>query len=490
MCLSFIIGVFLSSFFEISDKLTLVLLILGISVFVVFYRHQKTALCGLLFILFSIGLLRHQTVYFKARNNEIIDYFGTKQTISAVVVKEPVVKENVLNLTLGELNVINENQKAPVDGRILLISSRYPEYSYGDILEVRGIIYEPQELEEFNYKDYLLKDRVYGLASFSEIRVLGNKADNSFNFKILKGILSFKEKLSESVYRNLSPPYSSILGAMILGDKSRLSKELKDKLNASGLRHITAISGMHVVILTGILMSLFLGLGFWRHQAFYLSIFFIFIFVLMTGVQVSAIRAGIMGSLFLLAQKFGRKSTSFITVVFVGSLMLFLNPLLLRYDVGFQLSFLAVLGIILFGDVLEKRLRFIPLQKVINLRSNLSITFSAQVFTLPILIYNFGTISLVSLISNILILPILYWIMIFGFISGFLGIIWGFLGWISSFFSWFFLGYMVLVIDFFSKSWFQINIGYVSWVWLFVFYLILGFIVWLIKRREKLNFMV
>ncbi|MEK7664788.1 MAG: ComEC/Rec2 family competence protein, partial [Patescibacteria group bacterium] len=113
-----------------------------------------------------------------------------------------------------------------------------------------------------------------------------------------------------------------------------------------------------------------------------------------------------------------------------------------------------------------------------------STTFAAQIFTMPIMVYNFGNISFVSPITNILVLPIVYWLMIFGFLSSVLGTIFQFLGWIVSMPCWIFLFYFVKVIDIFSQPWAIKNIENVSWLWLAASYLLLGFIVRFLNKTE------
>jgi len=308
---------------------------------------------------------------------------------------------------------------------------------------------------------------------------------NQGNFAYAK-ILEFKNKLRESIYQNISPPQSSILGALILGDKKQISEELKQKLNVAGVRHITAVSGLHVAVLTSILMTLLIGLGFWRQQAFYFTIIFIIIFIIMTGLQPSAIRAGIMGGLFLLAQHLGRMNTSSRTIVFAAALMLAQNPLLLKLDVGFQLSFLAMMGIIYFLPIFQNFLKKIP--NFFQLRSLLSMTLSAQVFTLPILIYNFGYLSLVSPITNVLIVPLLPYIMGLGFIFGIAGLIFQPLGWLLSLPCWLILTYSLKIIDILSQPW-AFKTLEVSWIWLVISYSILGLITWRLQENQKLKFL-
>lgn len=417
-------------------------------------------------------------------NSELRKYndLGRNVTLIGVVIKEPDVREKSTKLTLRTENLL-EAGPLTASGNVLLTVNKYPQYQYGDRLKVVGELKSPsQDIEGFNYKNYLKKDGIYSLVNFPEIELIEKNQGNPLFAKIL----TFKEKLKEIIYQNLSPPQSSILGAIILGDKKQLSEGLKTKLNVAGLRHVTAVSGLHVTVLSSILMSFLIWLGFWRKQAFYFAIFLIALFVLMTGLQASAVRAGIMGGLFLFAQYLGRLNTSSRTIVFAAAVMLAFNPFLLGLDVGFQLSFLAILGIIYLLPTFQNWLRFIPWE---NPKSILSMTFSAYLFTLPILIYNFGYVSLVSPITNLLVVPFLYWIMLFGFIFGLAGMIFQPLALILSFPVWLLLTYLTKVIDWFSEiPWSSLGLENVHWAWLIAAYLILGLIIWLKKEGERLKF--
>jgi competence protein ComEC len=210
----------------------------------------------------------------------------------------------------------------------------------------------------------------------------------------------------------------------------------------------------------------------------------------MIGAPASAVRAGIMGGLLLLAQHLGRLSQATRAVVFASTFMLFLNPLLLRLDVGFQLSFLAILGIIYLQPTFSNLFKKIPNPKIFPVRTTLSTTIAAQIFTLPILVYNFGYIPLISLPANILIVPFLAPITILIFIFGISGMIFWGLGYILSWPTWLSLTYITKVVDFFSQiSWASLTLKNVHWIFLIISYLILGFIVWRLTEREKLKFL-
>ncbi len=466
-CLSFIGGIFLNSIVFISQLNLLGLLIAGISLVSVFWKYQKLAVIGFSILFLVLGIYHYQAALLKIVANELQKYNDKNSPVVLIglVSAEPDTREDNQKLTI---------KPEGIEGKILVTTNLYPSYRYGDKLKIKGELKTPKEFEDFNYKDYLAKEGIYSVIYWPEIELIGREQGNF----IYSQILSFKEKLREGIYQNISPPQSLILGAIILGDKKRISSEWKEKLNLAGIRHLTAVSGMHVAILTSILMTLLIGLGLWRGQAFYLAIIFITFFIIMTGLQPSAVRAGIMGGLFLLAQYLGRKGVSSRLLVFTGAVMLIQNPLLLRLDVGFQLSFLAMLGIIYLSPIFQKYLGNI-----------LALTLSAQVFTLPILIYNFGYFSLVAPFTNVLIVPFLPFLMSLGFIFAVSGVIWQSLGWVLSFPAKLLLIYLTKIVDWFSSfSWSAYHLD-ISWIWLLVAYLVLGLVTWRITEKQKLKFL-
>ena len=436
---------------------------------------------GFCILFLVLGIWRYQSVELgtKRGNNELrkLNDSGQKIALIGMVLKEPDVREKIIKLTIQPENI---------NGKVLVTTHRYPEYHYGDKLKIAGKLEAPPIFEEFNYRDYLLKDEIYSVMSWPEITLLGQ----GFGNPIIKTLFSFKNKFKETVQKFISPPQLGILEALIFGDESEIPKDLKDRLNLTGTRHIAAVSGMNITIVSALLLNLLLLLGFWRDQAFYLSVVLLVLYILMIGAPASAIRAGIMGILFLTAQHFGRLSTASRAVVFALALMLALNPLLLRLDVGFQLSFLAMMGIIYLQPAFLNFFKKIPNPKFFPLKTTLSTTLSAQIFTLPILIYNFGRMSLLSPIANLLIVPFLAPVTIFIFLFGIAGIVFSPVGFIFSWLVWLSLTYIIGVVDLFSKiSWASLTIENVHWIWLAISYLVLGLIVWRFQESQKLKFL-
>ncbi len=470
------------------------LLILGILLVSVLWKYKKIVVLGfcLLFLLF--GAWRTD------KAQDIPEFQEGKVVLEGVVIEEPDIRESNTKLTIEIKDW----------GRVLVSTRRYPEYNYGDKLKISGNLEIPQEFPDFNYQGYLAKEGIYAVVWQPEIELLASNQGNIVYAKILW----FKNKLRRVIFQNLSPPHSSILAAIVLGDKARISQEWKDKLNIAGVRHITSISGMHIVILSWILMWLALSLGLWRNQAFYFSIALLILFIIMVGAPASAVRAGIMGGLLLLAEKIGRMRQASRALVIAAFFMLVQNSLLLKFDVGFQLSFLATLGIIYLTPVFQHWLykltgfigsvfvsfwrRFTPetAQQTKpkqryggGLVKLLSMTLAAQVFTFPLLVYNFGYFSVVAPLSNLLLVPVVPYVMGAGLVFVLFGLIASPLAWLLSLPVWLLLNYMVKIVDWFSQiPGASLNLE-ISWIWLVAAYPVLAVFSFYLARKQRWRFL-
>ncbi len=206
-------------------------------------------------------------------------------------------------------------------------------------------------------------------------------------------------------------PEAAVFDGMVLGYDKNIPASLKDIYNITGTRHILAISGMNISIVSLMLMSFGLALGLWRRQAFWLALAGIIAFVLLVGSPPSAVRAGLMAGIVLWARNHGRLFLAWRPLVLAAFFMVLLNPRLLIFDIGFQLSFLAVAGILYFKNFWDHVFGWLPVKLA---RELLSLSFAAQITTWPIILYNFGTFSLVGPIANIFVVPLLNPIMLLG----------------------------------------------------------------------------
>ncbi|HEA84380.1 MAG TPA: ComEC family competence protein [Candidatus Wildermuthbacteria bacterium] len=462
--LGFVGGVILSALVDIGQLVMLALLILGIFLVTLFWKRSKVLVVGIVMLFALLGIWRYSVA--DVFLQDVALSFGVEISSTMKVAEEPDIGAEYTDLV-----VQSRSQK----GRILLRVPKYPKYYYGDVLSVAGVLTEPPVLEGFDYKKFLSSKGIYAIIFHPKIELL-QRGEGNFIFLI-------KERFRGVINKHLPPPHSEILSAMILGDKGRMSDSLKEKLNITGVRHITAVSGMHVAILSGIVLSLLLGLGLWRAQATILAALFIGLFVMLTGFQPSAIRAGLMGGLVLFSQNMGRVNVGVRILVFVAVLMLLFNPLLIE-DVGFQLSFLAVLGITLLLSFTRELIRFVP--DAFQLRDVLGMTIAAQIFTMPLLVWYFGGFSVISLLTNLLIVPLLPFVLGLGFLFMLAGVVWAGFGYLLFLPVFFLLDYIVRVINIAS----QIPGAFLSssilfWVVLVLGYAALGYVVW---KRSKDTF--
>lgn len=292
--------------------------------------------------------------------------------------------------------------------KILITNNLQPAYSYGDLIQINGKIQRPAIIQDFDYPAYLARFKIYLVSYKPHIKLLAIRQGNVF----LQGIYSIKMKFAEVIKRGIPEPESSLFAAMVFGIKTKLPAEVAADFSRVGLTHIMAISGQNMTIIAGLLMNFALALRLSRRQAFWLASAFLIIFTVLIGLPASAVRASIMSFLVLWAMSQGRLNRGTNAVVLAAVVMLIINPRLLRDDIGFQLSFLAVLGLIYVSPVFEKIFRWLP--EALEIRSSIAMTLSAQVFSLPIIIHNFNTLSLVSPLANVLVLPVFSFLLTLG----------------------------------------------------------------------------
>ncbi len=483
-CFSFIAGIVLNSFFgrffypAVGIFIFLVLLAAffkkpGLSFFILF---------GLLF--FSAGFLKNQRANDFILNNPLKSRYLENSQINfeGTVLSQTVFKSGYQQITLSVYKVNNEPIKN--NGKVLITTNRYPEYFYGDSLFVSG---EPElapVFEGFNYRDYLYGQGVFLTLAWPQIRVLATHQGNGLK----EMVLSFKSSMEAALSKMLSPPHLGFLEALLFGDESNISSAYKEKLNLTGTRHIAAVSGTNLTIIVFIVLNFLLFLGLWRQTAIIVSLVLIVFYVLMVGAPASAVRAGIMAGLYLLAQLLGRHNFSGHSLLAAATLMLAFNPRLLLTDIGFQLSFLAMAGLVYIQPILAKR--FGGQNLFSGLKGIFVATLSAQIMVWPILIYNFGQVSFTGLLANVLIVPLLAPATILGFLAAFSGLIFFPLGRIISWFCYFLVGFIIKVVDWLylwqSAS---LKVSNLSPFWLLFLYSLLVFWIWRASEKEKMAFL-
>ena len=232
-----------------------------------------------------------------------------------------------------------------------------------------------------------------------------------------------RQNITRRISANLPGDDGILIAGMLYGERG-MSAAAQEAFRRAGLTHLIAVSGSNFSIIVTLVSSILLGLGINRKQSFKLTTLIMVIFVAFVGFSSSVLRAAVMGWVVLLSRRVGRLPRIWHVITLSACILCLLDPWVLAYDVGFALSFLATIGLIIWTKYFDKLLFFLP--TLGGVREAAATTFSATLMTLPYMAFYFERMSLAGLLTNCLAVPIVPWTMLFGFISA----IWGHLaGW-------------------------------------------------------------
>ncbi len=349
-----------------------------------------------------------------------------RATVTGVVLRPPDERDTRLRVRLqAESLALGGEDPVPVSGRALFTIDRYPGVRYGDRVAVRGTLEAPPVFEGFDYREYLARRSVHTMIQQPEVRVLERQAGAWF----WQGLFAVRLQAQEVIARLLPEPEAGLLTGILLGVESGIDPDLYDEFNRTGVSHIIVISGFNITVIAGLMTAIFARiLG--PKRAFWPVVASIVLYVLLVGADAVVMRAGLMGILVVWATYLGRQSTAVISLFAAGLLMTLANPLTL-WDVGFQLSFVATFSLILFATPMTKRFEAAVRQRLPAgiaptligfLNDALIVTLAATVLTLPLIAYYFGRVSIVSPLTNLLVLPVQPPVMIWGGLAVIVGL--------------------------------------------------------------------
>ncbi len=434
-------------------------------------RKKWFLFLNIIFIIsiFIIGF--NETIF--DRDNSLSNYHDNQVIILGMVCEETDQGVDNQKLTICVRAIKLDNETKMVSGRVLVSLGLYPSYNYGDFLLIKGYLKKPIRFEDFKYDRYLARYHIYSVIYYPQIK----KDEGKLNLreKMMLKLFKFKWSLKEMIDRNLPEPEAGLANAVLLGYKRTVEKEDMEIFSRVGLSHMIAISGSHITIMSAMIINLFVGLGLNRKRALVFVWIFLVLYPLITGLQASAVRSAIMGAFGFLSIYSIKKIPIFNCLIFSASLMLLFNPKLLRDDVGFQLSFLAVLGIIYLYPIGEKIIGKRIKNKVIkSVWDVTNLTLVSQIITLPILLINFNQLSIISPLANILVLWVFSMLLAGLIIAIFFSFI---LPWFSLIFFWpiyLLLKFVFLISNYLANiSWAAMDVNNFTWFKGIIYYLVL-----------------
>ena len=375
---------------------------------------------------------------------------GQKLELETRLSEEPVIK-----FGKQQIGVTSSN-----GNKITIITGLKPQLQYGDRIKVSGII---------SQKSY--NGRIFSSLNNPDIQI--DNSDQNF----LTGAATAIRRFAKSFYKENLPPISaSLLMGIVFGGNQGMPDKFMQDLRSSGVVHVIAASGMNVTFVASALIAI-LGAVLKRQIALTIAIFGIIFYAFLAGFEPSIVRASIMAIIAFSARLFGRQNLAFISILITGWLMLFISPYLIT-DIGFQLSFLATLGILLIKPVFPHKGNILV--------EDLGTTISAQIATIPILLAIFGNYGALSIVVNGLVLWTVPILMIFGSLALLLGFIFAPIGQLFLYLSLPILLFFENTVRYFGSLGWSLTVPPLSKAFWVGYYLLLaGLILFIRGKRSK-----
>lgn len=447
----YIIGILIGLYLNVSIVFLCICHII-IFIFLCLYNVDKKWIAFLSFVLIGCIYVNVLNKDYETRYANISE----EVNIKAVIVSEPIDKDYKNTYTV-KVEEINGDKKYKNTKLLLDIkkSALKEELQFGDEIEIIGKLKKPngaRNYKGFDYKQYLKSKKIYGTISLTDYEIISkNKID-----VISKMINSIQNNMKSNINKILNEEEAALCIGILVGDREAISEQTENNFKKSNLTHMLAVSGSHI---TYIINALAILLGKTNKKiAKIFTIFILIFFMALTGFTSSVIRACIMGILVLLASIMYRRPDTINNLGISSFIILLFNPYAIC-DVGFLLSYCGTIGIVLLGDKITngmyrslselKKITFFNKNIVIEEKNtkkqfannikkesniiinkiakyiimSFSITLSANLIIIPVMAYNFSTISFTFWISNILAAPIMEVVTILGFIIYFISII-------------------------------------------------------------------
>jgi competence protein ComEC len=399
IAISFAAGILIASEFSISAQAMDIFLGLCATAFALsfFCNNNKTALMALFLFCAGLGALRLGN---SMAPNQYAGLMDDKQQLEGYITKDVDLRSTEQLITFTPKGFSQD---------ILITAPLTQTFFYGDWIVVEGKPALAKNYGDFDYQKYLERFNVYAVMSYPKFKLLKSHQLNPVKEFLLKIKAAFIKRTNEL----LPEPQSSLSIGILIGGHANMPQDIVDNFSKTGVSHIIAVSGFNITIIIYALASLAYLVG--RRASFWLALGTIAGFVIITGASASVLRAAIMGFLLLVALNIGRQYSVVPALFFAALVMLILNPKILFWDVGFQLSFAATLGIIFFMPKFTELAKKLP--EFGPVKSLVLTTISAIIATLPLILFNFGVLSLSAPLVNVLILPAVPLTMLFGFLT-------------------------------------------------------------------------
>lgn len=457
LCIFLLLGAAIRVFFGSPDSLAfyylIPLLICTVAVAVFFLPQRLHSGAAICFMGLALGFWRAESFN---RASEYKNWYGQKVIIRAQVQNDPEIswgaplgktiydgmtpgsatngmtqggarRINITQLVLRPESGYSQNIKATLFG--------HKKFNYGDKLLIKGTLREPKMREagsrlgrdlgdglikglassvpnagseDRNYLEHLHSKNIYAELRPTETVVTEHSMANPIIYYSIKA----KHFMFGKIAATLPPAPAGLLIALITGNRTYMDPKTISEFNLSGTAHMIAVSGYK---LTLVIIALEHSTAYFSKKwVIAVSSLFSIFYATIAGFAPAVLRAVVMSFLYVLARFHGRKYSLLNALIFTAAVLVFLDPLILKYDLGFILSFGGILGIIFFSPLLKPLFERIP--NYFGIKEIFISTVSAQLATTPIIILYFGRFSLIAPLANLLVVPLLAPCIILGYL--------------------------------------------------------------------------
>lgn len=403
--ISYLFGLFLASFFNVRQNLIIVISVFLISLILFLTFKSKRALISIVSVPIMIAMCSN-VAYTKFCYNKIVSYDNQNVSFSGKIIDISEKSSDKVLLTVK--GKINEKTGAKI-----VVYTDMTEMDYDDRISFEGTMQKPENSVSFSSEDYYKPNGIY-LSCFDA----DNLKVSHDSFSLRRYIMHYRDYLFDEINRILPGDEGAFIGAMLCGDKSEMSQSVKLSLYRTGIGHIFAVSGTHLVIITSIILILLNALKFNRITRFIVLEIFIAVFIVFSGASASVMRAGLMLTIVYASDLFHRRSDTLNTLGLCAVLLTAFDPYLIR-NMSFVLSMSGAFSIGVAAPIVIRACRFKG--KFISFKKNAVTLLTLSLCMFPISVFCFNEVSLISPLANMILIPICSFALVLTVIVAFAG---------------------------------------------------------------------
>ncbi|MDB5238341.1 MAG: hypothetical protein JWM46_611 [Candidatus Kaiserbacteria bacterium] len=487
----FLTGVFVRSFVALSWPFAALCVLLGIVAALFAYLDRTHIRAIIIFsvacVAFGAGILR-MDMGTRTGDPHLTAYIDKKVTIEGVVSAEIDERETGARVSVRAERLVVGSTIISVASGVLVLAQPHAPVAYGDVVRATGTLRVPEAFDTgsgrtFNYPQYLAKDGIMYQLAFAQITAVGGNEANP----VQAAAIGIKHAYLTGLGEVLSEPEAGLAGGITVGDKRSIGSGLSAQFQKVSLVHMVVLSGYNITVVINSAAKLLSWAP--KMAQFGGGGLVVMFFILMAGGAASAVRAGAMALLAMYARVSGRMFVAMRALGFIAVIMVLWNPFTLAFDPSFQLSALATVGLVMFTPLCSEYLLWVS--ERFGMREILASTISTQLVVLPLLLYQNGNFSIVSLPANLFALIPVPFAMLFSFIAAIFGMIAHIFPIMSivavpvAFPAYILLSYIIYTAQFFASLPFaSVSVPAFGIGWMFAAYILLFGGLWYIQKRK------